>query len=128
MSNKPLIRSSVAFQFDTFLKAISPSDTCDDLLKHTTGKLENAAIHLLATCYTPSHLDCLDLATSDLDILLCLDVPAARDLTPFPLPRPKDQLIKFGYCQFQFASFLAHLSVIPEAASTLGHPCTQIHV
>uniref|UniRef100_A0A5K3EFT4 Uncharacterized protein n=1 Tax=Mesocestoides corti TaxID=53468 RepID=A0A5K3EFT4_MESCO len=106
-------------KFTPFLKSISPSNVSLDLLQHTVSKLENTAVFLLASCF---QMDALEAATSDLDLLMCLDVPAVRDLTPFPSFKPKDHLIKFAYCQYQFASFLANLSVVPEAVAALSHP------
>ncbi|CDS42779.1 protein serac1 [Echinococcus multilocularis] len=106
-----------------FLNAVAPEEVSSELVQHTIGKLENMAIYLLAAYFPADGLEAS--AASDLNLLRCLEVPAAHDLTPFPCSRPKDHLIRFGYCQFQFASFLANLSLLPEAVATLSQPCLK---
>ncbi|KAL5964907.1 Protein SERAC1 [Taenia solium] len=106
-----------------FLNAVAQEEVSLELVQHTVGKLENVAIYLLAAYFPADGLEAS--AASDLNLLRCLEVPAARDLTPFPSSRPKDHLIRFGHCQFQFASFLANLSVLPEAVATLSQPCLK---
>lgn len=108
-------------QSNEFLNAVAQEEVSLELVQHTVGKLENVAIYLLSAYFPADGLEAS--AASDLNLLRCLEVPAARDLTPFPSSRPKDHLIRFGHCQFQFASFLANLSVLPEAVATLSQPC-----
>ncbi|KAM7537525.1 hypothetical protein Aperf_G00000061806 [Anoplocephala perfoliata] len=116
-------------RFNDFLKAVAPASVSSDFVQHAIDKLENVAACLLST-YFP--MDELDEASSrggsfsdNLNLLLCLDVPATRD-TLLPAPRlKKDQLVRFGYCQYQFASFLAYLSMMPESVETLSLPCLE---
>ncbi|KAM3185527.1 hypothetical protein ACTXT7_006168 [Hymenolepis weldensis] len=110
-----------------FLKAVAPANVSLEFVQHSLDKLENVAIYLLATYFPVDELEEASArggSCSDrLNLLLCLDVPATRDITPFPAFRPKkDHLIRFGYCQYQFASFLAYLSIIPESVETLSLP------
>ncbi|VDM33945.1 unnamed protein product [Hydatigera taeniaeformis] len=106
-----------------FLNAVAQAEVSLELVQHAVEKLENVAIYLLAA-YFP--VDGLVASTaSDLNLLRCLEVPASRDITPFPSSKPKDHLVRFGYCQFQFASFLANLSLLPEAVDTLSQPCLK---
>ncbi|KAL5110798.1 Protein SERAC1 [Taenia crassiceps] len=106
-----------------FLNALVQEEVSLELVQQTVGKLENVAIYLLAAYFPADGLEAS--VASDLNLLRCLEVPAARDLTPFPSSPPKDHLIRFGHCQFQFASFLANLSVLPEAVTTLSQPCLK---
>lgn len=108
-------------QSDKFLKAVASTEVSYDLIRHTANKLKNVAVFLLAAYYPTDELEAN--APTDLNLLLCLDVPAVRDLTPLPTSRPKDHLIRFSYCQFQFASFLANLSLLPEAINVLSMSC-----
>ncbi|VDO13751.1 unnamed protein product [Rodentolepis nana] len=113
-----------------FLKAVAPANISLDFVQHAMDKLENVAICLLATYFPVDVLEeayALGSSCSDrLNLLLCLDVPAVRDITPFPAFRPKkDHLIRFGYCQYQFASFLAYLSIMPGSVETLSLPSLE---
>ncbi|VUZ40464.1 unnamed protein product [Hymenolepis diminuta] len=113
-----------------FLKAVAPANISLEFVQHSLDKLENVAIYLLATYFPVDELEEASArggSCSDrLNLLLCLDVPATRDITPFPAFRPKkDHLIRFGYCQYQFASFLAYLSIIPESVETLSLPSLE---